>query len=168
MPWKCNRSPKVKGIKLESEWLVITHLSVGEDGVVRVSRFPCHILPPLVRLCPFASWLLPFIVLLPSSLRLIKRIRNPGLIFQLCQNLTFLFIFWYLCFVGGSLDLNESYYMSVFWIWPEWPWIAFFAGDFQQLRLIRHWRISEHVSCIMLSDMTYDVIKLKGFYIHWK
>ena len=26
--------------------------------------------------------------------RLIKRIKNPGLIFKLCQNLTFLFIFW--------------------------------------------------------------------------
>ena len=26
--------------------------------------------------------------------RLIKKIKNPGLIFKLCQNLTFLFIFW--------------------------------------------------------------------------
>ena len=29
-----------------------------------------------------------------SIFRLIKRIRNPGLTFKLCQNLTFLFIFW--------------------------------------------------------------------------
>ena len=34
---------------------------------VRVSRFPYHVLPPPVLLCPFASRLPPFIVLLLSS-----------------------------------------------------------------------------------------------------
>ena len=38
----------------------------GEQGV-RVSRFPYHVLSPPVLLCHFASQLLPFIVLLPSS-----------------------------------------------------------------------------------------------------
>mgnify|MGYP007020684598 CR=1 FL=1 len=38
-------------------------------------------------------------------------------------------------------------------IWPEWPWIAFFAGYFRQLQLTRHlhWSISVHMSCVMLS-----------------
>ena len=32
--------------------------------------------------------------------RLIKRIRNPGLTFKLCQNLIFMFIFWPLLWLG--------------------------------------------------------------------
>ena len=35
-----------------------------------------------------------------SIFRLIKRIRNPGLTFKLCQNLTFLFIFWPFFWLG--------------------------------------------------------------------
>ena len=46
-------------------------------------------------------------------------------------------------------------------ILPKWPWIAFFAGDFRQLHLTRHWSISVHVSCVMLSHDLWRN-KLKG------
>ena len=112
--------------------------------------------------------------------RIIKRIRNPGLTFKLCQNLTFLSIFWPL------FCLHHEAKSSVIWdvqsngassqeglpwtdfslphrkiprsinivfdnIWPVWPWIAFFTRDFRRLQLTRQWSISVHVSCVMLS-----------------
>ena len=44
-------------------------------------------------------------------------------------------------------------------IWPEWPWIAFFAWDFQQLQLTRYWSLSVHLSCVILShDLWRDRI----------
>ena len=65
----------------------------GEQGGTRVSRFPYHVLPPPVLLCPF---------------RLIKRIRKPGLTFKLCQNLTFLFIFRFIFLFSGSQQTIET------------------------------------------------------------
>ena len=47
-------------------------------------------------------------------------------------------------------------------IWPEWPWIALFTDDFWQLQLTRHWSISVHVSCVMLSHDLWRN-KLKEF-----
>ena len=65
----------------------------GDEGGTRVSRFPYHVLPPPVLLCPF---------------RLIKRIRKPGLTFKLCQNLTFLFIFRFIFLFSGSQQTIET------------------------------------------------------------
>ena len=73
-------------------------------------------LPPPVVLCPFASRLpTPALHCVVPAFRLIKRIRNPGLTFKLCQILTFFNILvHFLAFVlaGGSLGPDESYYRS--------------------------------------------------------
>ena len=41
-------------------------------------------------------------------------------------------------------------------IWPEWPWIALFAGDFWQLQLTRHWSISVNVFLTELNPVIYN------------
>ena len=47
-------------------------------------------------------------------------------------------------------------------IWPEWPWIAFFDGDFRRLQFTRHWSISVHDSCVILCHELWRN-KLKAF-----
>ena len=77
---------------------------VGEERGVRVSRS----FVPLCLPTPTLHCVVPVF-------RLIKRIRNPGLTFKLCQNLTFFNILvHFLAFVlaGASLGPDESYYRS--------------------------------------------------------
>ena len=61
-------------------------------------------LPLPVLLCPFVSRI-------PPVFRLVKRIRNPGLTFKLCQNLTSLFVSWPL-FVGSRLKLLQVSFLN--------------------------------------------------------
>ena len=59
-----------------------------------------------------------------SIFRLIKRIRNPGLTFKLCQNLTFLFIFWpffWRGIIGTRWQLLQVSFLKLSFTNLVWP-----------------------------------------------
>ena len=81
---------------LTTGWYVVTKDNLVEEGGGQGGQslplpVPCS---PTFR--TFMPLYLPTLTLhcVAPVFRLIKRIKNPGLIFKLCQNLTFLFIFW--------------------------------------------------------------------------
>ena len=89
--------------------------TVGGDRGVRVSHFPYHVLPPPVVLCPFASRLPPFIVLL--CLKVNQEDQKPGFNFQTVQNLTLLFICWPLFWQGDPWVPMKV--ITVHDLWPN-------------------------------------------------
>ena len=84
--------------------------TVGGDRGVRVSHFPYHVLPPPVVLCPFASRLPPFIVLL--CLQVNQEDQKPGFNFQTVPKLNIIVHLLAFVLAGGPLGPDESYYSS--------------------------------------------------------
>ena len=72
---------------LTARWYVVL-CTLGQSLPLPLQRSPAS--------RTFMPFYLPTLILhcVAPVVRLIKKIKNPGLIFKLCQNLTFLFIFW--------------------------------------------------------------------------
>ena len=91
----------MKEIVFENESKPRNHISGGGGGKKGASespRFPYHVLPPPVVLCPFASRLPPFIVLL--CLQVNQEDQKPGFNFQTVPKLDILVHFLAFVLVG--------------------------------------------------------------------